>query len=197
LTTSTSPSTDPSLLRLVQDRDESAWRAFADLYGPLIYAWCRRAGLAREDAADVMQDAFLAVARGVAAFRPAGPGALRAWLWAVTMNKVRDHFRRAPGGAAVGGTDMQARLAHLPDTPPDSRSDQAAGRDLAALVHRGLAQVQAEFEPRTWRVFCLAVLEGRDTASVAAELGLTANYVRQVKSRVLRRLRETLGDVLP
>jgi RNA polymerase sigma-70 factor (ECF subfamily) len=56
--------------------------------------------------------------------------------------------------------------------------------------------VRGEFAERTWRAFELTVLEDRATADVARELHMTANNVRQAKSRVLRRLREEAGDLL-
>src|SRR5438132_1521278 len=39
-------------------------------------------------------------------------------------------------------------------------------------------------------------IEDRATADVARELNMTANNVRQARSRVLRRLREEVGDLL-
>ena len=199
LNTSTFPSTESSLLRRVQAQDDGAWRSFVDLYGPLIYSWCRRRGVAREDASDVTQETFAAVARSVAAFDHAGAqGSLRGWLWTITRNKLQDLFRRrSPGGQATGGSEMQQRLHELPEQSLSESTDSFVESDVQSLLHRGLEQVQAEFEPRTWRAFCCVVLEGRDTASVAVELGMSTNHVRQVKSRVLRRLREQLGDFLP
>lgn len=54
--------------------------------------------------------------------------------------------------------------------------------------------VRSEFEDRTWQAFWRVAVEGHATAEVAADLGITANAVRQAKSRVLRRLRQELGD---
>jgi len=39
-------------------------------------------------------------------------------------------------------------------------------------------------------------VDNRAQADVAAEMGVSSAAVRQAKSRVLRRLREELGDVL-
>ena len=39
-------------------------------------------------------------------------------------------------------------------------------------------------------------MEDRSPAEVAAELGLSPNGVRQAKSRVLRRLKEELGELI-
>ena len=56
--------------------------------------------------------------------------------------------------------------------------------------------MRGEFEERTWRAFELTVIEDRDTADVAQELNMTSNNVRQAKSRVLRRLKEEMGELL-
>ena len=61
--------TPVSLLeRLRQPGDQEAWQRFVELYGPLIYAWSRRAGLQDQDAADLVQD----VLSGGAAFYDRG-----------------------------------------------------------------------------------------------------------------------------
>src|SRR5688572_25302334 len=80
----TSEPTSLSLLQRARANDQQAWRQLVHLYGPLVHRWCRRAGLPEEDAADVFQETFRAVARELAAFRPARPtGSFRCWLRAV------------------------------------------------------------------------------------------------------------------
>jgi RNA polymerase sigma-70 factor (ECF subfamily) len=56
--------------------------------------------------------------------------------------------------------------------------------------------VRSEFEDRTWQMFWLAVVEDRTPADVAAQFGVSAVAVRKAKSRVLRRLREVVGDLV-
>ena len=41
--------------------DAQAWEQLTNIFGPLVYHWCRRAGLDCEDAADVFQETFRAV----------------------------------------------------------------------------------------------------------------------------------------
>jgi RNA polymerase sigma-70 factor (ECF subfamily) len=62
-------------------------------------------------------------------------------------------------------------------------------------VHTVLEKIRPDFEPRTWQAFWQATVEGRPSADVAAELGLTAGAVRKAKARVLARLRTELGDL--
>ena len=192
---STFDSTSSDLLSRVRSRDALAWQRLSDLYGPLVFYWCRRSNLQSEDAADVLQEVFTAVAANIDAYE-ARPGSnFRGWLWTIARNKINDHFRRlARDGEAEGGTAAHQQLAELPDYAPSEANDEGDQRELSALLNRGLEVVKAEFEERTWRAFYRAAVEGDSTADIAAELGITAGGVRQAKSRVLRRLRDQLGD---
>ena len=62
------------------------------------------------------------------------------------------------------------------------------------LYRRAVEQVRAEFETRTWDAFWQVVVDDRAPAVVAAALGLSVNAVYLARSRVLRRLREALGE---
>src|SRR5438552_4110060 len=61
--------TSSSLLARVRAQDRAAWNRLVDLYGPLVYRWCRQLGLLSEDAEDVGQEVFVAVYRKVIDFR--------------------------------------------------------------------------------------------------------------------------------
>ncbi len=194
--TSSSGGTDLSLLERVKDRDPEAWRQFVQLYGPMIFAWARRFGMPEHDAADVTQETMLAVSRAIGGFQRTTDGAtLRGWLWTIARNKARDVHRRRRNieQTTDGSPDDLGQLA-MPERKPDD-SDPAESRELLLLLHRGLAQVQGSVEQRTWQAFWLTVVDARDTDEVAESLGMTSNHVRQCRSRVLRRLRDLLGDV--
>ena len=190
-----SGSTSSGLIRKAKQRDPRAWETLVNLYGPLVFYWCRRSGLEPADAADVVQEVFAAVCRVLDRFQHGREGGtFRGWLRVIAQNKVRDHYRRQAGEPlAAGGTDAGARMAQVPASTPPS-ADASEQRALSGLCRRALDLIQSEFEERTWQAFWRAVVEGHDTAEIAADLGLSANAVRQYKSRVLRRLREELGD---
>ncbi len=63
-----------ALVAEVKINNPLAWQRLVRTYAPLIYAWCRRARLGPEDAADVMQDVFQAVWCGIGRFDGAQSG---------------------------------------------------------------------------------------------------------------------------
>jgi RNA polymerase sigma-70 factor (ECF subfamily) len=192
-----SSATSRSLLDRVRSNDAAAWDRLVSLYAPLVLQWCRHWDLQDQDAADIFQEVFQAVALHIAQFRKERKGdTFRGWLRTITRNKVRDHFRRLrrePGG--VGGTDAQLRLAQLPAPvapEEESAAEQAAERQL---LFRALEGIRGEFEERTWQAFWHTAVLGRATQEVAAEFAMSQGAVRVAKCRVFQRLREELGDI--
>ena len=67
--------------------------------------------------------------------------------------------------------------------------------DIQSLMWRAMKQIEESFEAKTWQAFWRTTVDGLTTAVVAAELELSPASVRQARSRVLRRLRQQLGDL--
>jgi len=67
---------------------------------------------------------------------------------------------------------------------------------MSQLYRRALEQVRSEFEEPTWRAFWLTTVEDRAPVALADELGMTPAAIRQAKSRVLRRLKREMGELL-
>lgn len=197
VTSGTSSSTSSSLLVRVKSRDPAAWQRLVNLYGPLVYRWARQARLQETDASDLAQEVFSVVAARINDFRRDRPGdSFRGWLWGITNNKLKEFFRgRAVAPEAFGGTDAQLQLNDLPDAPPEDSLESALLETNAALMHRVIGMIRAEFEEKTWRAFWLATIEERKTADIADELEMTPKAVRQAKYRVLRRFRMELDEL--
>lgn len=171
-------------------RDPDAWQRLAEIYGPLIYRWSRKAGLAAEDAADVVQEVFHVVSQRLAEFRHTGAGAFRAWLWSITRNKIGDCLRRLRDQPqAQGGTHAQEAIQQVADAVNGSTSDGSPAENTG-LIHRMAESVRAEFEERTWQAFWRVVIDGQSPMHVAQDLGMTLHAVYKAKSRVLGRLRQ-------
>jgi RNA polymerase sigma-70 factor (ECF subfamily) len=185
-----------SLLERARANDAKAWRRLLELYQPLVQAWCGRAGLRGPDAEDVTQEVLAGVAAGLADFRRDRPGdTFRGWLRGITRNQVLVHFRRRQGKPqAEGGSDAWQHLQNLADPLPGPDTDEA--EEAGELYRRALDLIRADFEEATWRAFWLTAIEGRSPPTLTAELNMSPAAIRQAKARVLRRLKEELGDLL-
>lgn len=190
-------STRASLIARVRERESQAWYQLVDLYGPLVAHWCHQCGLDSHATADRLQEVFTSVAQGLDRYQPQrSSGSFRGWLWTITRNKIRDAIRRdARHVAAKGGSSAVGQLQRIPDQPRLPELEPSASEPLNALVARGLQQVRGEFEPRSWAIFERSVIDGQATARVAEEFQVKPASVRQIRSRILRRLRQQLGDL--
>ena len=183
--------TSLTLLEGAMSRDADAWRRLLTLYSPLLRHWCRRWGVRPEDVDDVTQDVFQAVATSLHAFRrDRERDSFRGWLHGVARFKALTWKRRG-GWRGSGGTDFYRRSLDLP--APD-RADDEERALVGDLYRSALESVRAEFEDRTWHAFWRVTVEAIPPAAVAEELGVSPAAVRQSKSRVLRRLKEALGE---
>lgn len=189
-------STSTRLLLRARKGDADAWQLLVQLYSPLIYHWCRRASLQPDDAADIVQEVFRAVAAGLPRFEHgAAQGNFRGWLRTITRNKLADQARRrqsqplGQGGTAAHRTlqALSARDSLLPDEPEDAS-------ELDDTVFAALSQLRGEVQETTWQAFWQTTVEGRSAADVAADLGMKVGAVYQAKSRLLQRLKELLGE---
>ena len=213
-----------SLLAAAIGSEPEAWQQLVTLYEPRMLRWCRGQGLDHFATSDVIQDAWISVARGLASFRSQpGAGAFRAWLHQIVRRRIAD-YRRRQGDVqpAVGGSSFAMRLAELPleGEPRSHASESEASSSLtmrepggAALdptvpsqdpslrgsltsesaIGQATAIVQREVNPKTWQAFWLCVVDQLSTEEVAKVLGMTPANVRQCRSRVLRRLRQSIA----
>tara|TARA_R110002072_G_scaffold282428_1_gene445383 strand:+ start:3495 stop:4136 length:642 start_codon:yes stop_codon:yes gene_type:complete len=191
-----SPQTSLTLLSRIETADDDAWRVFARLYGPLVYAWCRSAGLQPDDVDNVGQEVFRVVVQKIGTFQPGRKrsGAFRSWLWGVTRLQILNHLRsvkRQPVGK--GGTDHHLSLQRLEQESQEPENvDGVTSRQL--LAQSAIEILQAEFDPRTWQAFWDLAVKGRPAKDIGDELDMTAKAVRQAKFRVTKKLRELLGE---
>jgi len=187
-----------SLLDRLKVNSPEAWRRLVCLFGPLVYERCRQNGLQPADASDVFQEVFRAVATQIGSFRRDRPGdTFRGWLWTITRNKLADFWeRQRKEPQARGGSDALEKLGNLSAHELAKLAEPSDPGIPGSLYQRALQLVRDEFQQRTWQAFWRVSVDGRAPAEVADELGMTVNAVYIAKTRVLRRLRQELGDLL-
>jgi RNA polymerase sigma-70 factor (ECF subfamily) len=133
----------------------------------------------RELAEDLLGDVFERALRSWKRFDP-GRGSEVTWLYAIALNRLRDHRRR-------GVVERRAleRLAALPLPPVDAPESRLAERDVVMRSLEVLNPADREL---------IALRYGADLTApqIADATGLPRTTVEQRLSRALRRLRPIL-----
>jgi RNA polymerase sigma-70 factor (ECF subfamily) len=178
------------LANLRRPDDNAAWNRFVELYTPLLFYWCRRAGLQDSDAADLVQDVLQLLVKKLPEFEHDRTHSFRSWLRTVTLNKWREQWRKRQPQPLGDGQD-----GALEAVVPDGAEQFWEAEYRQMLAGRALEIMRAEFEPATWQACWETVVRDRAAAEVAQELGISVNAVYLARSRVLRRLREELDGL--
>ena len=201
---STGLTVSTTLFQRISDLDAAAWGTFVQVYGPVVYRWCRNDGLSEDDAADVGQDVFRAVSTSIQRFERSDTSNFLGWLRTITRFKVADHFRQlSKKPQAVGGTAFLAVMSSIRDPNDVSGGDtldthtlEDADESQQLVTQRTLALMRDRFSGPAWSAFWETAVNGRSAKEVGEDLGMTSMAVRKAKSRVLRRLKTELGDIL-
>jgi RNA polymerase sigma-70 factor (ECF subfamily) len=189
--------TSLSLLARAQEKDQAAWHRLVSLYYPLVYGWCRQAGLQRADAADVSQEVFESVSRRITSFRRSRPtDSFRAWLRTITKNKIKDWARKRPR-EVTGVAGLEQRPGAQPHRYELSDPDEASDiKETRMIALRALDLLRRDFQERTWQAFTQVAMEGARPKDVAKQLGMSVKAVYMARWRVLVRLREEFAGLL-
>jgi RNA polymerase sigma-70 factor (ECF subfamily) len=170
--------------------DPMAFEALAVYYTKRLEAWCMRHGLQRADAQDLAQELLLKIRAVIDQYHPIPGKPFRAWLKTVTFRECMNHFRA-----------HQRYQEFLADLPPRQELEEEILDDLTRIeaLRAALAKVQAKVAPKDWEIFQRTALdEPRPRAAVvAAERGISVLAVNQAKHRVLKKLKDELGDIDP
>lgn len=174
--------TRSSMFPRLRSGDEGEWRTFMEVYQPIIAHLARRSGLSGDDVDEIVQQVVVQFHETLPRFDyDRRRGCFRAWLRRVTVNKIRDRFRRRRSVSLAENGEHLAMAENEEDWDHEFR---------VALIRCGLKSISSEFRPRTWQCFEEHVLRCRSAAEVSGELALSQNAVYINSCRVLARMRE-------
>jgi RNA polymerase sigma-70 factor (ECF subfamily) len=138
-----------------------------------------------DDAADVTQDVYLRVWRGMRTFR--GDANFATWLYRVAANAALTHIkRRARAGIPVDPVDV-------PDVPSPDGAEERADAEL-------LEQALAKLSPQARAVVVLKDVYGWSCEEIGKHMGTTEGAVKVRLFRARQRLADELatsGVVVP
>jgi RNA polymerase sigma-70 factor (ECF subfamily) len=189
---------DEALAARAAAGEEPAFEELVSRYEARVYRLACRLTGNEGDANDVLQEAFLAVYRGLPGFR--AESRFSTWLYRIATNAALMHRRaraRRPTEsleAFLPRFDGDGRhVAEPADLLAASRADELLDRKL--LAER--AQAGLDRLPDIYRdAFVLRDLEELETAEVAELLGIDAAAVRQRVHRARLMLRGYLSDLV-
>jgi RNA polymerase sigma-70 factor (ECF subfamily) len=181
--------TNPSLLIRLRDvQDQQAWALFVEVYGPVIFSYCRRRNLQVSDASDVSQEVFAVLSRSLPTFEyQSERGRFRDWLGLVTHRELIRFWKRKERALRVHAKSGHMEVETIEDT------EGWENHFHSELLQQSLKRVKGSFESETWQIFERIWIKGETASEVANSLGIKIGSVYVAKSRVLKSLR---ADIL-
>ncbi|MGO9449738.1 MAG: RNA polymerase sigma factor [Candidatus Binataceae bacterium] len=171
------PVDEARLLEGLRRGDRDAASEFYDRYAARIHRFLMRVlggGAPRQDAEDLMQETFIAVAEALPFFR--GDSTLFTFACAIAHRKALSFIRTSA---------RRARIASTMDAPIDDANEGSSGDEH---LHRALVVLQPDYR----EVLHLKYVEEATTAEIATILQISEHAV---ESR-LKRAREALRKLL-
>lgn len=189
------PETPKTVLQRISDlqngTDESAWERFSELYRPAIREYVRitSPALPESDVDDVVQDVF---ARLVTVFRQGAfkheKGRFHAYLSAIVRRILIDRARRLavrfdPSKAVSIEDADDLVVAETPSAAVLADLNWRIARHQAAVAHVFAKSALGE---QARRIYVMSETEGLSASEIGKRLGLKANVVRAIRSRVAK-----------
>lgn len=177
---------DADLLRAHVDGDATAFSTLVERHQDRLWAVALRVTGSPEDAADALQDAYVAAFRRAATFR--GDSAVTTWLHRVVVNACLDRLRRAKVRAAdplPDDLDRATRLGVLPER--DAMEEQER--------HDAVVAALATLNPDQRAALVLVDMQGYPVEEAALILGCAPGTVKSRCARGRARLVPLLGHL--
>ena len=86
--------------------------------------------------------------------------------------------------------------AEFPTWVPKFRDGRVSLRNAEFGCRRGFVAIRGDIQDNTWQAFWRTTVENQTAADAGSALGMSKAAVRQAKARVLRRLKEEVGDLI-
>jgi len=191
---------DAALVIALQSGSEDAFSRLIDLYHKPVYSLVARNLQDPADAADITQEVFIKIYRGIGSFH--GGSSLRTWIYRIALheasNQRRWWIRHKRREIAIESDDL-GRCPNTHDSRPIADSiadpgpspfDSVAQRDLSATIACALSRVPESFRS----VLVLREIEGLSYEEIADVLKIQPGTV---KSRLMRGRQALRAELAP
>jgi RNA polymerase sigma-70 factor, ECF subfamily len=169
-----------------------SFERIVDEYQRRLYGFALRMTGNREDAEEIVQDAFVRAYRALGKMSRGQRAELRLqpWLYTITLNVTRNRLRsKRPANVALDAlADPDAVLRESNEGPPQPEAIVEQNADIA-LVERALLQLPMHLRAAA----TLRFIEGRSHPEIAEILHQPIGTVKSHVHRAVRILRRILG----
>ena len=179
--------TQDQLLERAQNGDPSAVDELLRFHYSAVHAVCHRMVLSREGADDAVQNALIAIVKGLPRFD--GRAAVSTWVYRIATNAAIDEIRRVkrqPRTTEITET-TQPRTSSGHEVDPINELEDRL--DRSSLVASALARVPEEFRA----ALVLRFVADLDYNEIAEALNIPVGTVRSRLARGRKLMAEYLG----
>lgn len=171
--------------------DQSAYEALYNQHAPSVYRLCYSLLLNRQDAEDVLQEAFVYAFRNLRRYDP-HRAAFKTWLYTIAISRCRNHYRRRKPLLVELSHLLPLEVIGLRTELPETT---ALRRDVCTTVERALAALS----PRLREAVVLRYGQGLTYREMAEVIGCppkTAESRVRLAHEALKGLLQTCGPAL-
>jgi RNA polymerase sigma-70 factor, ECF subfamily len=164
-------------------------------YAPLLKGVCARYVKDRDDANDVLQDAFEKIFKKIHSFE--GVGSLEGWLKRILVNTALDHIQNRKQGFNIGSIDNDLVSSETQDLDEEANEENI----IAQMVEVGftkelLVKMLHQLPSRYGTVFNMFYIDGISHREIADLLETTEGNSRKLVFRAKEHVKDLLLEYL-
>jgi len=164
----------------LRNGNPSAFRHLYGAYGPRLYGFCKRFGLAPDDAREVIQETFIRVWEHREDLRP--DTSFSSYLFTIARNLIYNALRRATYW------EKYLREAGLQQPAGGTSSTPSDERELQRLIGEAILQLPDKCRQIFWK----SRYEGFSNQQIADELAISKSTVENQLNKALKTIRKIL-----
>ena len=173
-----SPVTEQELIQACREEDRRAQKMLYERYSPVMFGVCKRYLKTREDAEDVLVEAFFKVLTNIHQYK--GAGSFEGWIRRIVVNEALMFIRRRHNFS------MTVEINNIDAPAPAKAIGRLAEQEILGLLDQ---------LPTGYRtVFNLYVVEGYKHREIGDMLGISINTSKSQLILARKRMQELLAQ---
>lgn len=173
---------DEELAKQLQQGSAVALEAIIRRYHEPIHAYIVRMGGEHHMAADITQEVFIKVCKGIHQYKPDLP--FRPWIYAIASNTYKDYLKKAYVQRDLPGLEMKGDLAMTMDNPETTFLENSE-REIVMKALTSLAEIYRE-------ILILRYYQDLKLGEIALTLQIPVGTVKSRLSAALHKLETML-----